>query len=100
MSGRARVAIVGAGPIGLEAAIAARELDLDPVVYERGAPGEHIRRWGFVELFSPWRWNATELGLRVLDAARLPRPDPERCPTGRELVDSYLDPLAASLGAA
>ena len=49
-----RVAILGAGPVGLEAALYAAALRLPFTVYERGRVGEHLRRWGHVRLFSPF----------------------------------------------
>ncbi|MBI4605789.1 MAG: FAD-dependent oxidoreductase [Planctomycetes bacterium] len=95
-----RIAILGAGPIGLEAALYAKGLGLEPVVYERGAVGENVRRWGFVRLFSPWRLNVSPLGLQALARRGAALPDPGACPTGRELVERYLEPIAASLGTA
>jgi len=35
-----RIAVLGAGPIGLEAALSARSLNLPVTVYERGRPGD------------------------------------------------------------
>src|SRR5436309_7957229 len=57
-----RVAVLGAGPVGLEAALAASALNLPFTVYERGRVGEHLRRWGHVRLFSPFGMNSTPLG--------------------------------------
>ena len=37
-----RVAVIGAGPIGLEAALHARTLNLPVTLYERGRAGEHL----------------------------------------------------------
>ena len=56
-----RLAILGAGPIGLEAALQAATLKLPFVVYERGRSGEHLRQWGHVRLFSPFGTNSTPL---------------------------------------
>jgi hypothetical protein len=92
------MAILGAGPIGLEAAIYARALGYDPVVYERGDAGEHVRRWGFIRLFSPWKLETSPLGLEEVRRSGGTEPDPESCPTGLELIESYLAPLARSLG--
>ena len=46
-----RLAILGGGPIGLEAALYARTLELPVALYERGRIGEHLHRWGHVR---PW----------------------------------------------
>ena len=55
-----RIAILGAGPIGLEAALAAAERGDDFTVYE-AAPtvGGHVRRWGHVRTFTPWAMNVS-----------------------------------------
>src|SRR5262245_4355684 len=91
-----RIAILGAGPIGLEAALYARMLRLPVTVYERGRVGEHLHRWGHVTLFSPFSMNATPLG-RAAILAENPKhefPAESACITGRQHVAAYLDPLA------
>jgi thioredoxin reductase len=95
-----RIAILGAGPIGLEAALYARALGYQVSVHERGLPGAHVRRWGFLRLFSPWRLNVSSLGLAELGRQGAALPDLDDVPTGDELVARYLEPLAASLGPA
>jgi hypothetical protein len=88
-----RLAIIGSGPIGLEAALYARSLGHDVIVYERGGDvADGVRSWGFVRLFSPWEMNATPLGWKTLGRAPLGG----ACPTGAELRNDYLLPLAAS----
>jgi len=93
-----RIAILGAGPIGLEAALYARSLNLPVTVYERGRVAEHLHRWGHCRLFSPFSMNSTTLG-RAAIKADLPKhslPGDADCITGREHVAAYLDPLAKS----
>ncbi len=92
------IAIIGAGPIGLEAAIYASALGHRPTVYERFEAGANIRRWGFLRLFSPWKLNTSPLGLAALKAQGLPIPQMEEYPGGGEYCDRYLAPLAAALG--
>jgi thioredoxin reductase len=91
-----RIAILGAGPIGLEAALYARRLGLPVTVYERGRVGEHVVRWGHVRLFSPFGMNITPLGREALraDDAQFSLPDDGAILTGREYVKEYLEPLA------
>jgi thioredoxin reductase len=91
-----RIAILGAGPIGLEAALYARRLNLPVTVYERGRIGEHVQRWGHVRLFSPFSMNATPLGRAALlaDDAQFEFPADADCITGKQHVDAYLEPLA------
>ena len=95
-----RIAILGAGPIGLEAALYARHLTLPATVYERGRVGEYLRRWGHVRLFSPFGMNVTPLGRAALQAEKPGRqlPADSDCITGREHVACYLEPLAQSAG--
>jgi len=94
----ARIAILGAGPIGLEAALYARFLGYEVAIFERGRAAEHVRRWGHVTMFTPWRMNVTPLGLAALtaqDSAWKPQPPDARL-TGRQWAESYLLPLAES----
>ncbi len=94
-----RIAILGAGPIGLEAGLAAQALKLPFTIYERGRVGEHVRRWGHVKLFSPFGMNATPLGRQAIrhHDPRHEFPDDDACITGREHVDVYLAPLAEQI---
>jgi hypothetical protein len=94
--GMPRLAILGAGPIGLEAALYARHLQLPFTLYERGRVGEHLRRWGHVRLFTPFGMNVTALGRQALGGARQ-LPADEALLTGREHVEQYLAPVAELL---
>lgn len=91
-----RVAVLGAGPVGLEAALYGRTLGLPVRLYEQGRVGEHLQRWGHVRLFTPFGLNSTALGRAAIrsEAARHEFPSDPACITGRELVSSYLEPLA------
>ncbi len=94
----ARIAILGAGPIGLETALYARFLGYEVDIYERGRVGEHIRQWGHVRLFSPFGLNASPLGIAAL-LAQEPgwrAPEADAMLTGQEFLERYLLPLAAS----
>lgn len=88
------IAIIGAGPVGLAAAAHALERGLSPIVLERGpAAGHAIRQWAHVPMFSPWAFNIDRAAARLLDASGWTRPDPDRYPTGGDLVSLYLGPL-------
>jgi thioredoxin reductase len=91
-----RIAILGAGPIGLEAALYARQLKLPFTVFEQGRVGEHVWRWGHVKLFSPFGMNTTPLGRKAINSIKLDHPFPtdDTCVSGREHVERYLHPLA------
>ena len=90
------IAVLGAGPIGLEAALYARKLGLNVMVYERGRPGEFLQRWGHVRLFSPFGMNVTPLGRAAILAENPEHsfPADNACITGREHVAAYLEPLS------
>lgn len=90
------LAILGAGPVGLEAALAAVDAGLDFTVFEVGeGVGTHARAWGHVSLFTPWRMNVSPRMARHLAAAGREVPSGEACPTGDELVEHLLEPIAA-----
>ena len=94
-----RLAILGAGPIGLEAALYARAQQLPFTVYERGRTADNLWRWGHARLFSPFALNATTLGRAAVrkqkPGGNLPSDD--ACLTGREHISAYLAPIAESL---
>ncbi|GAA1800259.1 NAD(P)-binding domain-containing protein [Agromyces neolithicus] len=89
------VAIIGAGPIGLAAAANLVERGIDFVIYESGDEvGANIRQWGHTRLFSPWRHVVDPASQRLLEPTGWRLPSPDRLPTGAELVEQYLEPLA------
>jgi len=92
---RNTLAIIGAGPVGLEAAVAALDAGFDVHVFERGDVGTHVLAWGHVRLFTPWRECLGPASVARLTAAGWTAPEPAALPTGRELVAGYLEPLAA-----
>ncbi|HZZ80195.1 MAG TPA: NAD(P)-binding domain-containing protein [Gemmataceae bacterium] len=94
-----RIAILGAGPVGLEAALYARQLKLPFTIYEQGRIGENVWRWGHVKLFSPFRMNATPLGRAAILATKLDYafPADDANISGREHVERYLMPIADAL---
>jgi len=89
------VAVIGAGPIGLAAAAHLVQRGEVPLVFEAGATiAANIRTWGHVHLFSPWRWCVDQAAVALLEAQGWQMPDPDTLPTGDELIDHYLLPLA------
>jgi hypothetical protein len=67
-----------------------------PIVLEAGGEvGANIRGWGHVRLFSPWKYLVDPLTRSMLEASGWEMPDPEGIPTGAELVERFVAPLAA-----
>src|SRR3982074_1797420 len=90
------VAIIGAGPVGLAAAAHVLERGLRPIVLEAGnSAGHAVRQWGHVQLFSPWEYNIDRAAARLLAPTGWNSPDPAAYPTGAELFERYLEPLAS-----
>jgi glycine/D-amino acid oxidase-like deaminating enzyme len=92
----ARLAICGAGPIGLEAALYARFLGYEVVVYERGEVAETIRRLGDQRLHSPFAGCRSTLGLAAIEAhdEHYQRPADDAMLTADEWRERYLLPLS------
>jgi len=89
------VAIIGAGPVGLAAAAHVLERGMSPIVLEAGPEAAHaVRQWQHVQLFSPWEYNIDKAAARLLAPTGWNSPDPQSYPTGGELIDRYLTPLA------
>jgi cation diffusion facilitator CzcD-associated flavoprotein CzcO len=64
-------------------------------VLEAGADiGHAVRQWGHVQLFSPWEYNIDRAAARLLATTGWNSPEPDAYPTGGELLERYLEPLA------
>ncbi len=89
------VVVIGAGPVGLAAAahLAARG---QPFVLLEAQPavGWSARQWQHVRLFSPWRYNVDPVAAEFLRQTGWATPPADVHPTGRDLVERYLEPLA------
>lgn len=89
------IAIIGAGPVGMAAAAQAVARGLDVIVFERGTSvGASLRQWSHVRVFSPWQFNIDPAARALLVAAGWDEPEDTDLPTGGEIVDRYLQPLA------
>jgi thioredoxin reductase len=90
------IAVIGAGPIGLSAAAHLLARGETPLVLEAGASvGASILKWAHVRVFSPWRYSTDPAATALLVQAGWMPPPPEGLPTGREIVERYLAPLAS-----
>jgi thioredoxin reductase len=92
----AKIAVLGAGPIGLEAALYARFLGYDVVIFEQGEIAASVRRWGHVRMFTPFGMNRSPLGLAAIEAQdeTYRPPNDDELLTGREWAKRYLLPLS------
>ncbi len=92
----ATIAILGAGPVGLETGLYARYLGYDVVMYERDEIAANVLRWGHLPMFSPFSELRSPLGIASLRAQdtdyQTPASDSQL--TGRQWVDRYLLPLS------
>ncbi len=91
------VAVIGAGPVGLAAAVHLLDRGLEPVIFEAGETvGAAVRDWGHVPMFSPWTYSVDRASVALLERHGWQQPRGETFPTGRDLADRYLDPLSAT----
>jgi len=96
LSDQLPVAVIGGGPVGLAAGVHLAEQGQPFVILEGGSSvGSSIREWGHVRVFSPWRYCIDPSARTLLEASGWVAPDEDALPTGRELVESYLEPLVA-----
>lgn len=90
------VVVIGAGPVGMSAAMQLLDRNIDVVVLEAADDvGASQRDWGHVKLFSPWRYDIDKTAALALEAAGWTSPPLDEMPTGAELYRHYLKPLAA-----
>ncbi len=92
----AKIAILGAGPIGLETALYARFLGFEVELFEQGEAANSVKRWGHVRMFSDFEMNRSSLALAALyaqDESFEPPRDDELL-TGNEWVERFLLPLS------
>lgn len=95
MSAQLPVVVIGAGPVGLAAAAHLLSRGFTPLVLEAGNEvGAGVRRWAHVRMFSPWAFNLDREAVALLQAQGWQAPDPAQFPTGRQIIEHYLRPLA------
>ncbi len=85
------IAIIGAGPVGLEAARQAIEAGYQVKLFEKGEIACAVRKWEHVRLFSPREMNTTTEGRKFTSPAQR---EAGHCETGAEFLESYLLPLS------
>lgn len=93
MSVGKRIAVIGAGPIGLAAALGAVRRGHDVTVYEAGDVGSSLAGWGDTTFFTPLSMNVPPASIEILGPGLPPL---DTCLTGPAFVDAVLRPLAMS----
>ncbi len=89
------VAVVGGGPVGLAAAAHLVDRGVPVKLYEAGAAiGANLRDWGHVRVFTPWRYCVDAASVELLERRGWTLPSADAFPTGGEIVNDYLEPLA------
>jgi len=89
-----KIAIIGGGPIGVEAALYGACAGLDVTLFERGRIGENVRAWGHVHLFTEWGRDRSPLAVRLLTQRGDTLPPDDVCPKGDELA-TFLQRIVA-----
>ena len=96
MLGELPIAVIGAGPMGLASAAHLIAHGLPVRVYEAGPQvGANIRQWGHVRVFTPWRYCVDDTTSDLLKRHGWQMPDADSFPTGAEIVDRFVESLAA-----
>ncbi len=89
------IVIIGGGPVGLAAAAQLAQRKLPFRLLEKGRTvGESLRQWAHVRMFSPWEYNIDRAAEALLVDVGWTSPDRTELPTGAEMVEQYLQPLA------
>lgn len=91
-----QITIIGAGPIGIEAALYAKNLGYNALILERKEVAHNIRQWKHVTFFSPFGMNYSALGKKILTGQGLSLPSDELYLSGEEYLNRCLLPLAAA----
>ena len=89
-----KIGILGAGPIGLHAALVASYQGFDVILFERGEVAEGVRKWSHVRLFTPFGMNSTQLGRKKVIASGHSLPGEDVLLTGNAYRKLYLKPLS------
>jgi hypothetical protein len=89
-----KIAIIGGGPIGMEAALYGASAGFDVTLYERGRIADNVRAWGHVGVFTEWARNRSPLAVRLLEERGISLPPADTTSTGDELA-SYVARLAS-----
>jgi thioredoxin reductase len=92
---RASLVILGAGPVGVEAALVASRLKLDFLWFEKAQVGEHLNRWGHLATHAPMKPLVSEIGLEEIRKNNMDEflVNLDEPATGKAFRDGYLSLL-------
>src|SRR5688572_24639768 len=88
-----RLIVIGAGPIGVAAALGGVDRGWDVRVLEADRVGASLLRWGPTKFFSPLQMNLPPQGRRILGNSL---PSDDAILTGPQFIDAVLAPLIES----
>lgn len=95
MNNQLPVAIIGAGPVGLAAAAQLTVRKQPFILFEAGdTVASNVLSWMHVRVFSPWKYNIDKAARLLLNQTSWRAPDDAELPTGEDLYNQYLKPLA------
>jgi len=94
----ATVAVIGGGPVGVEAALYARFLGYFVMLFDARRVGSRLVRWGSLPMQVPFGEATTSLGLAALEAQGVADklPDADSLISYRDYIDRYVTPVAKS----
>ncbi len=94
----ATVAVIGGGPVGVEAALYARFLGYFVILFDARRIGSQLLRWGEVPMSVPFGTATSALGLAALEAQGVSQdlPDPDLVVSYKDYIEKYLVPIAKS----
>ncbi len=94
----AQIVIVGAGSIGIEAALYARFLGYKVTLLDSGEVGAQLKKWAHVPMATSFGTTSTRLGKSALAAQHedLSLPTDQQYVTAGQYLEQYLLPLAES----
>ena len=94
----ATVAVIGGGPVAVEAALYARFLGYFVILFDARRVGSRLVRWGSLPMEVPFGEATSALGLAALEAQGVAQdlPDADSVVTYREFIDRYVTLVAKS----
>ncbi len=94
----ATVAVIGGGPVGVEAALYARFLGYFVILFDARRVGSRLVRWGELPMKVAFGEATSSLGLAALEAqgASQELPNADSIISYRDYIEKYLTPVAKS----